>query len=204
MYVCMYVYYYIYILYNVYIYIYLFAFLSIPRAGCLTFCFSSIQGTSFVREPVVGPANRHFRRTFIASVSVCVSRGCLQGILLEWKCWMCESVCTYECIWQLFDLKSSACCTCIANSCCTCIASQYGVYKHQDTRTYMYRQTDRHSGWISEIVAAHTLAHVLNTRTPLRCGWAAVGTCMHACMCMHVWLSLSFSFGENTVVSMLY
>ena len=66
------------------------------------------------------------------------------------------------------------------------------MYKLEDTRTYMYGQTDGHSGWISEIVAAHTLANVVRTRTPLRCGWAAVGTCMHTCMCMHACLSLSF------------
>ena len=37
-------------------------------------------------------------------------------------------------------------------------------------RTCTDRQTDRHSGWISEIVAAHTLAHEVHTHTPLRCG----------------------------------
>jgi hypothetical protein len=27
----------------------------------------------------------------------------------------------------------------------------------------MFKQTDRHSGWIGEIVAAHTLAHVVHS-----------------------------------------
>ena len=62
------------------------------------------------------------------------------------------------------------------------------LYMHQDTRPYMYRQTDRQSGWISELVAAHTLAHAVHTRTPLRCGRAAVGTCMHTCMCVRAYL----------------
>jgi hypothetical protein len=43
------------------------------------------------------------------------------------------------------------------------------VLKGENTRMYMYRQTDRHRGWISEIVAAHTLAHEVHTHTPLRC-----------------------------------
>jgi hypothetical protein len=58
---------------------------------------------------------------------------------------MCVSVCTYECIWLQFDLTS--------NVCCTWIVPQHCIYKHQDTRTYMYRQTKRHSGWMSEIRA---------------------------------------------------
>ncbi len=53
------------------------------------------------------------------------------------------------------------------------------LYKHQDTRTYTYRQTDRHSRWISEILPAHPLAQVLHSRTPLRCGGESVGTAMH-------------------------
>ncbi len=70
----------------------------------LCLCFYSIQATRFEQQPVVGPATRCFRRAFIAWVSVCVSRGCLESTVL---------------------------------------------YKHQDTRTYMYRQTDRLSGFIS-------------------------------------------------------
>jgi hypothetical protein len=63
-------------------------------ACCLTLCFSWIQGNWFSDQPVVGPATRHFRRAFIAWVSLCVSRGCLESTVLEWKCWMCVSVCT--------------------------------------------------------------------------------------------------------------
>ena len=50
-------------------------------AVCLTLSFSSIQVTLFGQQSVVGPA-RHFYRAFIASVSVRVSRGCLQSTLL--------------------------------------------------------------------------------------------------------------------------
>ncbi len=42
-------------------------------AGCLTLCFSLIQASLFAEQPVVGPANGHFCRAFIASVSVRVS-----------------------------------------------------------------------------------------------------------------------------------
>jgi hypothetical protein len=69
----------------------------------------------------------------------------------------------------------------------------------------MYRQTERHSGWISEIVAAHTLTHVVYTHTPflemrLRCGGH-----MHAHMHVHACVLISsFSFGENKVVFMLH
>jgi hypothetical protein len=86
---------------------------------CLTLCFSSIQGTLVDQQPVVGPATRHFCRSFILQVSVCFSHGYLESTVL---------------------------------------------YKHQDTRTYMFRQTHRHIGLISEIVAAHPLAHVVHTR----------------------------------------
>ncbi len=104
-------------------------------AVCLSLCFSSIQAAWFVQQPVVGPVSRHFCRAFIASVSACVSRGCFQSTVLEWNCWMCVRVCTYECIWQLFDLTS--------NVCCTWIAPQHCTYKHQDARTDMSRRTDR-------------------------------------------------------------
>ncbi len=80
-----------------------------------------------------------------------------------------------------------------------------GLYIQAWVHTDVHAQTDteRHSGWIGEIVAAHALAHVVYTRTPLRCGVVVV-TCLHSCMCMHACLSLSFSFGENTVVFMLH
>jgi hypothetical protein len=142
------------------------------------------------------PCHRAFQLNF-HRFGECV---CFSWLLTECCGWVkvlnvCDCVCTYEGIWQLFYPTW--------NACCTWISPQDCIYKHQNTRTYMYRQTERHSGWISEVVAAHTLAHVVDTRTPLRCGWAAVGTCMHTCMCMHACLSLSFSFGENTVVFML-
>jgi hypothetical protein len=93
---------------------------------------------------------------------------------------MCVSVCTYECIWQLFDLRS--------NACCTWIAPQHCKYKHQDTRTYMYRQACRNSGWISEKVAAHTLAHE-DMRSTLAHPWATVELrWAHACASMRSFL----------------
>ncbi len=100
----------------VYVYIYMFFFVCVffwlyLTAGCLTLWFSSIQVDWIVQQPVVGPATRRFCRAFIASVSVCVSRGCLQSAVVECKCWMCVSVCTYEGIWQLFDLTWNAFCT---------------------------------------------------------------------------------------------
>jgi hypothetical protein len=52
----------------------------------------------------------------------------------------------------------------------------------------MYRQTERHSGWISEIVAAHTLAHVVDTRIH------AVDTRMHAHVPVHACVLISFIF----------
>jgi hypothetical protein len=82
-----------------------------------------------------------------------------------------------------------------------------GLYIQPSGHTDVHVQTDRETQWmdqVNEVVAAHTLAHVVHTRTPLRCGWTVVGTCMHTCLCMHACLSLSFSFGENTVVFMLH
>jgi hypothetical protein len=82
----------------------------------------------------------------------------------------------------MFDISS--------NACCTWIGPQDCMYKHQDKRTYMCRQTDRHSGWISKIVAAHTLAHIVSTRTPLRCVRLSCGGHMHAHVhaCMRAYL----------------
>ncbi len=40
---------------------------------------------------------------------------------------------------------------------CVCVCVRMGVYYDDRCLT----QTDRHSGWISEVVAAHTLAHVV-------------------------------------------
>jgi hypothetical protein len=160
-------------------------------AGGLTLCFSSIQGDWFEQQPVVGPATGHFCRAFLASVSVGVSRCCLQSTGFEWKCWMWVCVCSFECIWQLFALTS--------NACWAWRVPQDGMCKHH-TRT-----TDRHSRLIS---------------VPLRYGWAAVGTCMHIHLPtaahtwahrsstvsqgyapVHVFVLISFlSFGENTVV----
>jgi hypothetical protein len=56
---------------------------------------------------------------------------------------------------------------------CDCVSPiQYEfLLRGGNTRTYMYRQTDRHSGWISETVATHS--HTLEIR--LSCG-PAVGT----------------------------
>jgi hypothetical protein len=90
---------------------------------------------------------------------------CFSWLCTECCAWVkvlnvCEWVCvrTSEGTWQLFDLTS--------NPCCTWIRPQDCIYKHEYTRTYMYRQTERHSRRISEIAAAHTLAHVVHTRTP--------------------------------------
>ena len=87
-------------------YIFFWAYLT---AGGLTLCFSSIQASSFARQPVVGPATRRFRRAFIACVSVRVSRGwvlryCgwvkvlmsypyLPCICMCFLCCLCVSVC---------------------------------------------------------------------------------------------------------------
>jgi hypothetical protein len=80
---------------------------------------------------------------------------------------VCVSVCecVYECIGQQFDIPSKACCT------------------------DMHVQTDRHSGWIREIAAAHTLAHAVHTRTPLSCGGH-----MHAHVHVHASVLTSFLF----------
>jgi hypothetical protein len=61
----------------------------------------------------------------------------------------------------------------------------------------MHRQTDRHNGWISEIVAAHTLTHVVHTHSHMSCTlthpWDAVElrwarACMRACAYMRTYL----------------
>jgi hypothetical protein len=47
----------------------------------LCYGFSSIQVAWFAQQPVVGPASWYFCWAFIAFVSECVSRGCLQSTL---------------------------------------------------------------------------------------------------------------------------
>ncbi len=59
-------------------------------AGGLSLCFSSIQVALFVRQPVVGPATRHFYRAFIASVSACFSWLSTEILYLSerwWRVW---------------------------------------------------------------------------------------------------------------------
>ena len=50
-------------------------------------------------------------------------------------------------------------------------------------RTRADRHTHTQSGWISEIAAAHTLAHVVHTRAPLRCGWAFLSVKTQSYIC---------------------
>ncbi len=71
----------------VYLYVYICCFVSLLLlgyliAGCLTLCLSSMQVAFFGQQHVVGPATGHFYRAFFASVSVRVSRGCLQSTVL--------------------------------------------------------------------------------------------------------------------------
>ena len=49
-------------------------------------------------------------------------------------------------------------CLTTSNACCTWIGPQQCIYKHQDTRTYMYRQTVTSVGrrLLSELVLVHT------------------------------------------------
>ncbi len=176
---------------RVYVYIYVFVSLSVLfwfylTAVYLTLCFSSIQVDWNEQQPVVGPATRRFCRAFIAAVSVRVSRGSLQSAALQWKCWMCVSVCTYEGICPMFDRTW--------NAFSTWIGPQDCIYKHEYTRTYMYRQTERHSGWISEIVAAHTLAHVVHTLIHTLEMRLSCGGHMHAHVHVHACVPISFLF----------
>jgi hypothetical protein len=137
-------------------------------------------------------------------VWVCVFLVAVYRVLCLSESFECVlSVCTYECIWQLFDLTS--------NACCTWIAPQHCIYKHQDTRTYMYRQTDRHSDlffvcpflWACTTVVstyAHmqrSLGHLYNTlqlRWWRLWGWFALApptiihTYMHTCVSVYLYI----------------
>ncbi len=62
-------------------------------SGSLTLCFSSIQDACFEQQPVVGPTIRRFCRAFIASVSVCVSR----GWVLRYRAWV-KVLIFYHCL----------------------------------------------------------------------------------------------------------
>jgi hypothetical protein len=71
--------------------------------------------------------------------------------------------------------------------------------------TDLHARTDRHSGWIIEIVAAHPLVPVVHSRTPLRSGWATELQWTQACTRVCACVLISFlSFGENIVVFMLH
>jgi hypothetical protein len=59
----------------------------------LTLCFSSMQAALFGQQHVVGPATGHFCRAFIASVSVCVSR----GWVLRYRAWV-KVLIFYHCL----------------------------------------------------------------------------------------------------------
>jgi hypothetical protein len=98
----------------------------------------------------------------------------VQSTVLAWRCWIFVSVRmsgydTWSTQHQMFVEHGENC-----------------IFKHQDIRTYMYRLTDRHSGWISEIVAAHTPhSHTLEMR--LSCGG-------HICAHVHVHGCVLISF----------
>ena len=103
---------------------------------------------------------------------VWVSRGCIQSTVLDWKCWMCVSVCMNGCTWQLFDLSN---------------ADHSIVYTHIRTHGRTCTNTHTHTQLI-DLVAAHTHAHGAHTSAhahtlEMRLSCGAVGTCMHTCMC---------------------
>ena len=115
---------------------------------------------------------------FIAEV-IGVLRGCLQTEYFTRVKALNVCECVYVWVYVTAVWPSKAC--------WPCIAPQHCIYTHQDTRTYTYRQTDRLSGWISKIVAA--LAHLVQTRILLRCGWRWFALAPHTiiqtlCVCM--------------------
>jgi hypothetical protein len=112
-------------------------FLSI--AVYLTLCFSSIQLPLFGQQPVVGCATRHFCWAFIASVSVCVARGCLQSTLLEWKCSRFVSVCVY--VWVYTAVLTNMKCLFHMDSTLT-------LYIQASGHTDVHAQTDRQTQWM--------------------------------------------------------
>jgi hypothetical protein len=132
--VCIYVSIYIHLYIYLHIYIVcLFAILSISRVVWLNLCRTIPLGNNRLSVLPTG--------VFAGLTSlewVCVFLVAVYRVLCLRESVDCVSLCTYECKWPLFDLTS--------NACCTCIAPQDCMYKHEDTRTYMYRQTDRHSG----------------------------------------------------------
>ncbi len=139
---------------HTYLFLVCFFFWVYTTAVWLTLCFSSIQVSCFVQQPVVGPLKRHFCRAFIASVSFHFSRGCLYSTVLVLAWVKVLNVC--ECVSKRVYM------TAVCPIHCLLLHRTSALFKkHQDTRTYMCRQTDRHSGWIREIVAAHTLALVV-------------------------------------------
>ncbi len=77
-----------------FLYFFFFAYLT---AGCLALCFSSIQAWC-QQQQVVGPATQRFCRAFIASVSVRVSRGCVQRTVFEWEWWFSIISCLCVCV----------------------------------------------------------------------------------------------------------
>jgi hypothetical protein len=171
-------------------------------AVCLTLCFSSIQFPLFGQQPVVGPASRHFCRAYITYVSVRVSRGCLQSTVLEWKCWMCVSVCTYECIWQLLDLLEDQMLVAHAwhlSIVYTSIRTHGRFTNVYDRICFLFVHFYEHARQLSAHTHAHTqrsLAHTWELWWWRVWRWFAVApqTIIHTCMhiCMHVYLSICF------------
>ncbi len=109
-------------------------------AVCLTLCFSSIQVSLFEKQQVVIPVKRHFCRTFIASVSVRVSRDCLQSTVLESESVECVCVCVY--VWVYLtgvwpNIK-----------CLLHMDSTSALYMQTSGHTDVHVQTDRQTQWM--------------------------------------------------------
>ena len=102
-------------------------------AVCLTLCFSLTQVSFFVLQPVVGPAGRHFCRSYIASVSVCFS-----WVSTEYCAWVkvlnvCE--CVYVWVYMTGVWPNIKCLLHMDRA--------SGLYAQASGRTDVHAQTDR-------------------------------------------------------------
>jgi hypothetical protein len=164
--VCVYVYMYI------YIYILLFSWVYLT-AGALTLCFSSVQVALFEQQPVVGPASRHFRRAFIASVSVRVSR----GWVLRYCAWV-----------KVLILHRYLACICLFFYCCLCVciffSQQKCVYTHTDTQVcmFVFFFSDIRDSWLPN---SDSLSLLIQSYMP---------TCLLVCVCIYIYVLLFIVF----------
>jgi hypothetical protein len=164
----------------------LIVFLSIPSTWLPTslFLLDTIQEALCEQQPVVGPATGHFRRAFIASVSVRVSR----GWVLRYCAWV-----------KVLIFHHYLACICLCFSCCLCVylfppRKNAFIHTHTSMQVCFFLFLSTRDSWLPN---SDSLSLLIQSHIP---------TCILVCVCMYIFvlfvivlLSLRYSWLPNSL-----